>query len=356
MDLSSQQLDVYQGAIRKAASWADRRWDRIVEEPDLQAHYKAPAFWAAVGDAEMAGRHRKLICDRFLRDDGDFRMADDVKGFTLFPCTTVNQYIYPNGWLIVGMQKLGAYDVVAKALPFILRFQDPELGGFYYAFDPKTKEIDRRLLDSSSTSSAGLALLMTGRLEEARRAGDFVLRLLELQPNPDAYFFSCMRPDGQLHTDVFGSEDEWDGNGRKQKCLSAEADGHKELTWLIGKPTKLLAKLYTATGDSRYLDGAKRAFAFFHKLHPNAWTNYASCKTMWAGPELYRLTGEAIYAETATRLLDFYCRTQSDQGSWVHTLWYASEADQPFTWTADITFEYGAEFSDVIYELSTGPG
>jgi len=352
MELTVEQIARYKGAIERIVRWAHERWDAVEAEPDLQAHYKAPAFWAAVGDPVMAGRHRKLICDRFLRDDGDFRMADDVKGFVRFPCTTVNQYIYPNGWLIVGMQRSGAYDVVSKALPFILRFQHPSLGGFYYAFDPKSKRIDESLLDSSSTSSAGLALLATGRQKEARRAGEFLIRLLELQPKPDTHFFSCMRADGSLHTDVFGSEEQSDPNGRKQKCLSAEADGHDELTWLIGKPTKFLTRLYVATGESRYLEAAKRCFSFFHRLHANAWTNYASCKTMWAGAELYRLTGESIYAETATRILNFYCRTQNEAGSWVHTLWYASEADQPFAWTADIAFEYGAEFSDVVYDLS----
>jgi hypothetical protein len=143
MYLTSQQLDLYEGTIRKTVEWARSRWDSILTEPDLQCHYKAPAFWASVGEPQMAARHCRVIRERFLRDDGDFRMADDVKGFTRFPCTTVNQYIYPNGWLIVGMQKLGAYDVVAKALSFILRFQDPDLGGFYYKFDPKGKRLDQ---------------------------------------------------------------------------------------------------------------------------------------------------------------------------------------------------------------------
>jgi len=351
MYLSSEQLERYDRCIRKTVEWAHSRYDRILQEKDLQGHYKAPAFWAAVGDARMAGLHRKIICERFLRDDGDFRMADDVKGFTQFACTTVNQYIYPNGWITVGMQKSGAYDVVAKALEFILRFEDPNHGGFYYAFDPKTRRIDKSLMDSSSTSSAGMALLMAGRLAEARRAGDFILRLLELQPQPDKFFFSCMRPDGSLHTDVFRTEDQWDPNSRKQKCLSTQADGLNELTWLIGKPTKFLTRLYTATGQGQYLEGAKKAFFFFHKLHPNAWQNYASCKTMWAGAELYRITGEKVFAETATRLLDFYCQTQAPSGSWVHTLWYKSEEEQTFSWTADITYEYGAEFSDVVYDL-----
>lgn len=351
MYLNNEQLRRYQRCIQKTVQWAHSRWDRILEEKDLQGHYKAPAFWAAVGDAAMAGKHRQILCERFLRDDGDFRMADGIKGFTEFACTTVNQYIYPNGWITVGMQKSGAYDVVAKALEFILRFQDPKHGGFYYAFNPKTKEIDKSLMDSSSTSSAGMALLMAGRTAEAVRAGDFILRLLDIQTEPGKYYFSCMRPDGSLHTDVFRTEDQWDPDSRKQKCLSTQTDGLNELTWLIGKPTKFLTRLYTATGEAKYLEGAKRAFFFFHKLHPNAWKNFASCKTMWAGAELYRITGEKVFAETATRLLDFYCQTQVESGSWVHTLWYKSEAEQTFSWTADITYEYGAEFSDVVYDL-----
>ncbi|GAG47572.1 unnamed protein product, partial [marine sediment metagenome] len=239
------------------------------------------------------------------------------------------QYIYTNGWIIAGMQKIGAYDIANKGLEFILRFQDSTYRGFYYSFDAKAKKIDKSLMDSSSTSSAGLACLACGRIAQACAAGDFLVRLLELQPEPDRYFFSCMKPDGSLYTDVFNNEDKWDANGRKQKCLSIE-DGADGLTWLIGKPTKFLTKLFVATGDQRYLEGAKKAFFFFHKIDQKAWTNYASCKTMWAGSELYRITGEEIFAETAIRILDFYCDTQTDTGAWVHTLWYKDESEQPF--------------------------
>ncbi len=351
MYLTPDQIARYKTVVSNTAKWARNNHERVMAEPDIQAHYKAPYFWACIGDMSMAGEHRRHIAEKFLRADGDFRAAEDGKGFYVFPCTVRNQYIYPNGWLISGMQKLGAYDVVNKALPFILRFQDPKHGGFYFSFDAKEKQIDRALMDSSSTSSAGMACLMCGRIDEAKRAGDFVLALLRLQPDFDNYFYSCMTPDGALHTDVFGSENAWDPNGRKQKCLSARDDGHNELTWLIGKPTKFLARLYTATKERKYLEGAKQVFFFFHKLHKNAWTNYASCKTMWAGAELYRVTGESVFAETAVRILDFYADTQSSSGSWVHTLWYQDESKQHFTWTADITFEYGAEISDLILDL-----
>lgn len=347
-----QRLPRYVDTVCRTLQWAYANWERIVAESDIQGHYKAPYFWASLGDMRMAGRHAQLIADRFLQGDGDFRMGARCKGFEGFPCTVFNQYIYSNGWLISGLQKLGAYDMVNKAMPFVLSFQDPRHGGFYYACDPQTMTVDRSLMDSSSTSSAGMACLMCGRMAEARRAGDFILRLLELQPQPDTYFFSCMKADGSLHTDVFASENQWDPNSRKQKCLSAKADGGSELTWLIGKPTKFLTRLYTATGEQKYLDGARRTFAFFHKLDKNAWTNYASCKTMWAGAELYRLTGEPAFAETAIRILDYYCDTQVASGAWVHTLWYKSEAEQSFCWTADITYEYGGEISDVIFDLS----
>src|SRR5205814_8386873 len=117
------------------------------------------------------------------------------------------------------------------------------------------------------------------------------------------------------------------------------------------KPTTSSTRRYVATGEQKYLDASIRCFDFFHKLDERKWINYASCKTMWSGAELYRITGDKRYADTATRLLDFYCKTQSASGTWVHTLWYKSEAEQSFPWTADITCEYGAEFSDVVYDL-----
>jgi hypothetical protein len=348
-----QNLDSYLGIIYKAREWVYKNWERILKEPDIQGHYKGPCFWAAIGDMNMAGKHRKFFSERFLQPDGDFRMEEHNKGFLGFPCTVVNQYIYSNGWIVRGMQKLGAYDLSTMGLEFIMRFQDKVHGGFYLAFDPPSGTIDKSLMDSSSTSSAGMALLDCGRIQEAKRAGDFLLRLIDLQPEPDKFFFSCMKTDGTLFINVFASEDQWDPNSRKQKCLSAEADGNNELTWLIGKPTKFLTRLFTATGEEKYLDGAIMAFKFFHKLDNGVWTNYASCKTMWAGAELYRITGEEEFAKTALRILNFYRDTQTDSGTWVHTLWYKNEAEQSFCWTADITFEYGAEISDVLFDFSS---
>ncbi|MFH1022277.1 MAG: hypothetical protein V1809_02695 [Planctomycetota bacterium] len=352
MFLTSAQFDRYEETIRRAVQWCRDHQKYLREHQDLQGHYKAPYMWNRVGDNRMCGLYRALIHDRFLQPDGDFRMSPTVKGFVHFPCTGVNQYIYANGWLVVGLQSIGAYDIVQRAMPFILHFQDPTHGGFYAAFNPTTGVMDPRLMDTSSTSSAGFACLATGRIAEARRAGDFLLRVLELQPDFKHLFFSCMKADGTLLTELSGSENQWDADGRKQKCLSGKADGGNELTWLIGKPTKFLSRLYIATGDKRYLDGAIRAFDFFYCLDERAWTNFASCKTMWAGSELYRLTGEKHFAETCVRLMEFYAQSQQPEGHWIHTLWHKSNADQTLGWTSDITHEYVAEMSDVLTDFS----
>jgi len=353
MKIDNERIKRYQRCIRKTEEWAENNLERIFAEPDVQGHYKSLYFWLAIGNMQRAGQHKKFICDKFLRSDGDFRTEDNFKGFGSFPYSPPNQYIYSNGWIISGLQKLGCYDVAQKGVEFILRFQDEKLGGFYCTFDTTKKEVTRKLMDSSSTASACLALLTCGRIKEAKRGGDFMLRLIESQPEPDKNYFSCMQPDGKIYTDIFGKENQWETDGRKQKCLSAESDAMQELTWLIGKPTKFLTKLYMATGEDKYLEGAKWGFDFFCKLEKGAWTNYASCKTMWVGGDLYRITGEQRYAEAAFRITDHYCATQSESGTWVHTLWYADESQQPLPVTMDITFEYGGEMSDLVFEVSS---
>ena len=118
MILSDRQIETYRETLKRTKQWVVTNFPRLEAEADLQAHYKAPAFWAALGDMPMAGRHFRLIQERFLRKDGDFRMAENQKGFVKFQCTLKNQYIYPNGWLIAGLRKLGANDVARKGLEF----------------------------------------------------------------------------------------------------------------------------------------------------------------------------------------------------------------------------------------------
>jgi hypothetical protein len=342
--------------IQNGIGWLNRHENDILNIKDLSAHYKAPYLYAALGDPIKARRYADLMEKRYLQKDGDFRTEGSNKGWSHLRVSPENRYIYSNGWIITGLRRLGTYGLADRGIEFVRSFQSSELGGFFSRFDEKTHRINNSYLDSSSTSSAGLALLATGFIEQAVAAGDFILQMIAAQPDPDRYFYSSWQAEQGLMTDIWGNEDQNSLRGRKQFCLSTEADPCQELTWLIGKPMKFLAKLYDQTREKKYLDGAIFLFDFFHKLAEGRWKNYASCKVMWAGAEIYRHTGERRFAETAERILEWFCKSQDTSGIWVHTLWYRGSEDQPLAATLDIIQELCAEICDTLFDLCRGEG
>jgi hypothetical protein len=239
-----------------------------------------------------------------------------------------------------------------QGLDFVRRFQHPDLGGFCSRYDIDQDRVDDSRLDTSSTSSAGMALLACGQVEDAVRAGDFVVRVIQSNPEPDRFFFSSWDMQAGLMTEVFGDEDQNALSGRKQFCLSAASEASQELVWLMGKPLAFLCRLFDATGHDVYLDAALQLFKFFDRLDETKWENPASCKVMWGGGDLYRLTGDARTLAVVERLLQHFVASQFESGLWVHSLWYESPEEQPFSAALDLVQELTAEISDTVYNLS----
>lgn len=341
-------------SIERGLNWLKDHADEINDIEDLSAHYKAPYLYAALGRPVEARRYADMMQDEYQQPDGDFRTGPAVKGWDHLPASPANRYLYSNGWIIVALRKLGFYQAAARGIDFVKQLQVPRLGGFYSRYDILSGAPDTRYTDTSSTASAGLALLACGHTAEAIRAGEFILRLLEAQPDPDRFFYCSWEIGSGLMTDVWGDDDPNAVRGRKQYCLSTETDPRQEMTWLVGKPMKFLASLYDQTGEGEYLEGAVALFDFFHQLGGERWHNYASCKVMWAGAQLFRLTGEQRFADTAERILDWFCQSQHPSGLWVHGLWYARPEDQPLAGSLDIVQELCAEISDTLFELG-GP-
>ncbi len=340
-----------QNALNKGLNWLNNNRSKIIQINELSAHYKAPYLYASVGDPIQGRYYADLMKFRFLQNDGDFRTSSDKKGWSHLPSSPANRYIYSNGWIIYGLRQLSYFGLAEKGLNFIRKFQSVEHGGFASHYDPLTNKINPNLLDSSSTSAAGLALLACGDVESSRKAGDFILRMLESQPHPDRFYYCSWHIDDGLRMNIWGSEDVTEINGRKQFCLSAESDPRHELTWLVGKPMKFLSKLYDQTNEEKYLLGARSLLTFFEKLDKERIHNYGSCKVMWASAELFRLTGEDIYFKTAEEILNWFCETQYDSGLWVHSLLYQNENEQPFEASLDIVQELCAEINDTIFNL-----
>jgi len=338
-------------AIQRGLNWLVAQDENIDKMLDFAAHYKAPYLYAVTGMPERSRKYVELLSKSYLRSDGDFRMAEDVKGWRHMPASPHNRYIYGNGWTIAGLQKIGAYGAVAKALPFIMRFQDPETGGFFSQYDGKSAKVLENRMDTSSTCSGTLALLACGKFQQAIKGADFLVRMIEEQPQPERFFFTTFGKTSGLLTDVFHNEDATAYDGRKHFCVSTEHNALYEMVWFLGMPMKILGMVYELTSEKKYLTCAEAYFNFFNKLSSERWQNNSGTKIMWGTSELYRQTKRADYEEAASRYLAWLAGTQDERGVWVHSLWYKSIEDQPFQATLDLVQEYVSEFCDTVFAL-----
>ena len=81
----------------------------------------------------------------------------------------------------------------------------------------------------------------------------------------------------------------------------------------------------------------------FDCLDETKWENPASCKVMWGGADLYRLTGDARVLAVVEQLLQNFVASQFESGLWVHSLWYESPVEQPFSAALDLVQESKVE-------------
>lgn len=352
MILNDSEVARYQEIVAKALGWLRRNRAEIEAQPDVSAHYKAPYLYAATGERFGAARHLRLIVERYLQRDGDFRTGPEDPGWPQEPPGPGNRYVYADSWIVKGLHQMEFYGAARRGLKFLLRFQDPRLGGFRSRFDVASGAVNEQFLDASSTSVAGLALLACGRTDEAARAAEFVARVLDAQPEPEKYYFTSWDAAQGLMTDVFGDDELGALRGRKQFCVSAADDAMREQTWMIGLAMTFLARACNATGEDRLIKGAERLFDFFHRMDEGRWTNLASCKVMWGSSEMYRITGKKEYGETAQRILKGFAQSQYEWGGWVHNLWFKGPEDQPFGATTDIIHELAGEITEAAFNLS----
>lgn len=337
-------------AVALAQEWLDAHEAEIAAFTDLNAHYKACYLYAVTGNALKARQYADFMAAH-IQKNGDFRTKPDEKGWYTLPCSPANRYVYPNGWIVAGLQKMGAYGTAAHGLDFLLSMQDSDSGGFYSRYVVSEERPDKNYVDTSGTASAGLAMLACGRRREAVAAGEFTLEVIDAQPEPEKYYFSSWLTGRGLQTDVFGDDDQTSLHGRKQFCLALKEDPAGELVWLLGKPMKFLCKLYDLTGDERCLHGARKLFDQFERMGEAKYDNLAACKIMWGGAELYRHTGDRRVGQVAGRILEAICDGQDPSGAWLHRLWYKNLEEQSFAMTLDCVQEMYLEITDVMFDL-----
>ncbi|MDP6508181.1 MAG: hypothetical protein QF719_06690 [Chloroflexota bacterium] len=146
-------------------------------EREVDAYYFGPLAFGLAGRVKEGRRLARYIEGEFLRD-GDVNDPADP-GLR----SAAN---FRNAWLCVGSQRSGDYGISYPVADRLESCQNPASGGVavWWAED----EVER-VMDMGTTAAALVAFLDTGRLEAARRAGDFLAgRLIGEQPDPAARF------------------------------------------------------------------------------------------------------------------------------------------------------------------------
>lgn len=339
-------------AARRAAAWLvahqTERGNYIGKEPptedgtypdadDLGCYYKSFYSLRVAGETVGAARGLRYVIQRFMTPEGDFVNSPTER--TKGSYTPFFSQLYPNTWITRAFIMMGWHGLARKAWEFLLRHRDPETGGFFATVTPRTN-----IIDSNVTGVGGvLVAMMMGEMDKAIQSGDFLLKMIEAQPDPKRMYTRWELGKG-LVTDTTGVD---------PKLLIyyyIDAEQPKQAYWPWAMPMANLALLYDRTGEKRFLDGALKIYEFLCSCHPHAFSWTTSGKSGWGSAILYRLTGDPRFKKTALMEMEFILSLQQPEGAMLFPGTESLEAQATRT-TYDLTGEYTAWLTDTAAEL-----
>jgi hypothetical protein len=166
-------------------------------------------------------------------------------------------------------------------------------------------------------------------MEAARKAGAWVRRLWELQPDVEHKLFHVYRPAEGLVTD-FAPD--------KQAVYLTRKDDPWQYHYNGGIAAAFLTKLYMATGEAQWLALARLYQAFSMTTDECQFQSMQTCKSGWGSGLLYVATREQMYRDWTIRLGDWFVAHQLADGHWENTKHWTPDP------TDDINIEVTAEF------------
>ena len=334
-------------AIARGANWIIHRQggdgclrleDEVVAD-DPRCYYKVVWALTVAGRLREANLAASYIKSRFMLEDGDFSGGTPRSSEEWFQG---RYYTYLNVWIVIGAHKLGRFDLSIPGINYMLRYRDPVTGGFC---NEKPYPQGRYIEDALATSYNGLACLYLGRLEEARGAGNFLIRLLELQPEFEERFYAAMDGEGRLITDFPPEE---------AIHRVVEAGERQQYYYIIGYPIILLSKLYLATGEKRYLETAERYFSFTKICRGDVYASPPSGKLGWGCALLYRVTKDEEIGRAVKAVTEYLLERQEEEGCWLRFPGFKRYRDgepYPLCGAIDITSEFTAWLSEILQEI-----
>ena len=170
-------------------------------------------------------------------------------------------------------------------------------------------------LEPLNTTFFGQWALAAGLQEDARRAGDWVAELVELnEPHLNqaapAIYYTRNRDTGELVTDV-------PPDGRMNMMIDTTTV--KQPSWVTGTCMALLADLHADKANSRYLDAALTLAEYERACSHRQLFWPSKCRVGWGAAQLYRVTGDPEHRKIAANVARAtFLGSQRRDGGWPH--------------------------------------
>jgi hypothetical protein len=278
-------------AALRGADWLERQIDPATgdfgpDALDLAACSKAPACMQLAGRTRSAHLLLDFIAGHFLQRDGDFLTAPGLKTRD----EVLSRYPGPlNGWIVLGAHRLARFDVSSPGWDCLRGFQESQR-------------------DILTTAQLGLTALCLGDRDTAIAAGDALLRFYQVQPIPLRGLYLRTDASGALITSYppkLATFHRVDSYAPGQAWFSA------------GYPIACLTLLYQATGELRFVQGARDYADFTLRCGVALTTEHFGHAAGRGAALLAKATGARKYRDLAEAVAQNLIVTQAPDGGWL---------------------------------------
>jgi hypothetical protein len=290
-------------AAKRGAEWilALQQQDGSFHDTEcLEAYYKAPFGLVVTGYNPQAERMLDYIEKRFLQQDGDLD-GSGVGWWEQFRT-------YPHSWLTIAALMRGRFRIAHSLLRTLLDYHDEASGGFFTSTEGSKLRVGRQ--EIMTTSLAALACLWAGRLDVATRAGAWLRRIWEAQPDVSKGLYQVWDARTGLVTEFPASE---------AKTYFVNALQPAQWYFQYGASAAFLSALAAATQANPWLELAHKFLYASKHCREDVYRRPASGKVGWGAAWCYRLSGDPVDREICLAVIEGLGDLQNDDGSWSAT-------------------------------------
>ena len=296
-------------SVRRGCAWLKQLIDsrgQIADSDDASLYFKVPAALMLSGELGYALLNLHWIGRHLVGPDGRLSVP-----------TGPEPRAYDRGWLVWSAAACGRYDIAFRVATELEASQCRATGGFW---DTRREAAENAgTHHAMSVGFAGLGLLAAGRVDAARRAGDFLSELLGRQPLPRE------RVELLVHVSRTGQ-----ALGRSDNASDfVDCRGVRQRPARIGPVQILLIRLYRLLGDQRYLRAAQGYTNIFLDGADGIFDCVESHKFMWGLLELAEIDPDPRLPAAADRIAAYITSRQQPDGQWFGDAVGGGKPDQP---------------------------